>query len=248
MEKPWKVIAAFIGVFIAGAVFGGFFSVGIGARWLAKESPATVTAAPVTVTATPTVAPATERKAAVRPNGGAGAAVRPPLLTVPQSWQAPALLRRYAERLELTPEQKQKIHPLIQRATEDYNRLRQNTWRETGIILQRLQQDISEVLTPEQREKLRHIEDRQRELLETEQKAREQRELQKKAEKAGAGQRPGQNRPPANGGEKSPAQPAPKPAASSGSVAPASSAPAVSTDTSSGSTSSTATASTEKQQ
>ncbi len=26
MEKPWKVISAFIGVFIAGAIFGGFFT------------------------------------------------------------------------------------------------------------------------------------------------------------------------------------------------------------------------------
>ena len=26
MDKPWKVIVAFIGVFIAGAVFGGVFS------------------------------------------------------------------------------------------------------------------------------------------------------------------------------------------------------------------------------
>lgn len=158
MDRPWKVIAAFIGVFVAGAVFGGFFSVGVGARWLAKETPATIAAAPIAAP-TPAVAPTPETKAVARPGSGPGQAapVRPGLLTVPQSWQAPQLLRRYAERLELTPEQKQRIHPLIQRATEDYNRLRQNTFRETAIILDRLQQDIAAVLTPEQRQKMQEI-------------------------------------------------------------------------------------------
>src|SRR4051812_30138131 len=32
METPWKVIVAFIGVFVAGAIFGGVFTLGAGKR------------------------------------------------------------------------------------------------------------------------------------------------------------------------------------------------------------------------
>ena len=32
MDRPWKVILAFVGVFIAGAVFGGFFTLRSAAR------------------------------------------------------------------------------------------------------------------------------------------------------------------------------------------------------------------------
>ncbi len=240
MDKPWKVISAFVGVFIAGAVFGGFFSLGVGARWLAQETPASVKSTPA-ATATPaaTTAPVVGTKTAVRPGAGAGGAQgRPSLLQVPQSWQAPQLLRRYAERLDLTPEQKQRIHPLVQRATEDYNRLRQNTWRETAIILQRLQQDISEVLTPEQREKLHKFEARQKELINAEQKQREMREQQKKV---GAPQRSGANRPAPNGGER----PISAPAAS---AAPATSGPATTSSSASTSDATVPTPSTEKKE
>jgi Spy/CpxP family protein refolding chaperone len=34
MGNPWKVVAAFVGVFIAGTVFGGLFALGVGQRYL----------------------------------------------------------------------------------------------------------------------------------------------------------------------------------------------------------------------
>jgi hypothetical protein len=36
MDVPWKVILAFVGVFIAGAVFGGVFTMGVSARRFAN--------------------------------------------------------------------------------------------------------------------------------------------------------------------------------------------------------------------
>jgi Spy/CpxP family protein refolding chaperone len=191
MDKPWKVIAAFLGVFIAGAVFGGFFTVGVGARWVNQLAPTATPAATVPSAPVPTPTPAPAAVAASAPAAGSAKAPQTPaqkaaaaLLQVPQSWQAPALLRRYAERLELTPEQRQRIHPLIQRATEDYNRLRQTTFRETAIILQRLQQDIAQELTPDQREKLKQIEEKQRETMK---KIEPRQKEQKKGGGAGKG-------------------------------------------------------------
>lgn len=147
MDKPWKVIFAFVGVFIAGAVFGAFFSLRSGGRLPQMQG------------------------AAFR-GKGPGMQVAPPqqnqprpLLGSMQPIQAAQIMRRYAERLDLTPEQKDRIHPLIQRATEDIRRQQQNNLRENGIIVQRLQQDIAKELTVEQRIRLEKMEQRQREIM-----------------------------------------------------------------------------------
>ena len=203
MEKPWKVIAAFIGVFVAGAVFGGFFTMGVGAQWLAKETP-------VSASKPNRVAPT---QPSAQKNRPAAAGARPQLLQPPQIWQVPNLMRRYAERLDLSTDQKERIHPLIQRATEDYNRLRQNWFRETAILVQRLQQDIARELTPEQREKLHKIEERQRETMKKLEPGR--RESKKAPGGSRAERRDGSETPPPNS---SPAAPLSTESASSGSA------------------------------
>ncbi|HVU33246.1 MAG TPA: hypothetical protein VHE61_07415 [Opitutaceae bacterium] len=177
MEKPWKVVAAFLFVFIAGAVFGGFFSIGIGAQWMSHEARVV---APVVAPATSApVAASPAATSPMRPN--AHPAAQRPILPVPRSWQAPQLLRRYAERLNLTPEQKQRINPIIQRAIEDYRRVQQNTFRETAIILHRMQQDLISELTPQQRRELARWEKRQNEII---REVERQRELRKERDAA----------------------------------------------------------------
>jgi hypothetical protein len=142
MDKPWKVVFAFVGVFIAGSVFGGFFALRIGGRVLQMENPAL----------------------RARPLDQRNAQQQRPLLGGLQPVQAAQLMRRYAERLDLTPEQKEKINPLIQRATEDIRRQQQINLRENSIILQRLQQDLAKELTADQRVRLEKMEQRQQEL------------------------------------------------------------------------------------
>lgn len=139
MQSPWKVILAFLGVFVAGAIFGGFFSLGVGAHWLHEPK---------------------------RDAGGGGRAARrgnewpaPPALQVAQ------LLRRLADRLELTPAQRERIMPLIQRAVQDFRRQQANYFREDSVILQRLQDDVAKELTPRQRQLLHELQERQRSLL-----------------------------------------------------------------------------------
>lgn len=189
MQNPWKVVAAFIGVFIAGAVFGAFFVMGVGSR-LVPPTPAAVPppAAPPVATTAP-ASPAPAPAVAPKPVNPQAAAQQKwaALLPVPQGWQAPQLLRRYAERLGLTAEQKERVFPVIQRAAEDYRRLQATTFRETAIILQRLQQDIAKELTPEQREKMEQFEEEQRDRLQKmEQRSREQKKAQGGARPAGA--------------------------------------------------------------
>ena len=116
MDKSWRVILAFIGVFLAGTVSGVL------------------------------VAPRIFRQIAER-----RFAEGPPR---PQFAGQPAgliLIRRLTEKLELTPEQQEKIQPIEQRATEDLRRARRDAQKSTELVMDRVQVDISEVLTPDQR-------------------------------------------------------------------------------------------------
>ncbi|MSU66184.1 MAG: hypothetical protein EXS38_08815 [Opitutus sp.] len=129
MDKPWKVILAFVGVFIAGSVFGGFFALRIGHQ-IAQRAGKRVL---------PSQSP-----------------ILPP---------AVQLLRRFADRLELTVTQREKIAPIVSRGEEELSRARQSSLEQTGGILRRAQQEFRAELTPDQRRKLDRMEQSQRELM-----------------------------------------------------------------------------------
>jgi Spy/CpxP family protein refolding chaperone len=123
MDHPWKVVFAFVGVFIAGSVFGGLFVLRVD-----SAHPSIVA----------------KKKTSESP---------------PQ----PQMLRRIVERLELTPEQNQTLRPLMERTEEDLRRVSQTSFRETNVILERWQEDVVKVLTPEQRGKLDEVKQELRE-------------------------------------------------------------------------------------
>ena len=159
MEKPWKVVVAFVGVFIAGAVFGGFFALRMNQREArprfsqASVSPAAASAA---VGQTPA------------PSSGNRPKTPLPQLQLPAAMavQAPQLMRRYVEPLDLTAEQKEKINPLLVRAAADIRRQQQTNLQETAIIIQHLQEDLAKELTPVQRVRLEEMTENQRQIVE----------------------------------------------------------------------------------
>jgi Spy/CpxP family protein refolding chaperone len=206
MEKPWKVIAAFVGVFIAGAVFGGLLSLRVSKQRQMELQQATLVqlqnqlreqaVQPVPQTSTPT--PATTPPVQGQPVAVAPKPTPPPAQPLPVSMavQAPGLMRRYVDKLDLTPEQKDRIHPLIKRASQDLSRQQQTNLRETGIILQHLQEDISKELSPAQRKVIEEMAERQRVFIE--QRERKQQELMRqiqaeKQEKRATGEKPKEN-------------------------------------------------------
>jgi hypothetical protein len=141
MEKPWKVIAAFILVFIAGAVFGGVFTVGFSAR---RSPGATKTSPPAKAPVASGAATPAKPKAEGQ---GAGVLARTNSLT-------PAVLRQFAQRLELSAEQKERIGPIVSRASEDLVRLRQENLVDTARVTERMYTDVAAALTPTQRTEL----------------------------------------------------------------------------------------------
>lgn len=130
MDKPWKVIAAFVGVFAFGSIFGGLLALRFFDHdQLPRRQPPQF-----------------------RGQGGGGGG-------------RPEILSMFTERLSLTSAQLEKIRPLVERAEDDFRRRRQTEFRETGVIFERLHQDIVTFLTPEQQVKLEKIKERQGEKL-----------------------------------------------------------------------------------
>ena len=165
METPWKVILAFLGVFVAGAVFGGFFSLGIGRRIWTMEAPAPAKAV---------------AGSAVSPTGQPSAPGQPaPPPRPPQSVQSAQILRRITNQLDLTAAQKAQVTPIIARAVQDFWRQQQNFARENGFLLQRLKQDIGRELTSDQQKRLDDLWLKQLEQL---RKRQEEAQAQRRAE------------------------------------------------------------------
>ncbi len=70
----------------------------------------------------------------------------------PEQW-APWHLKRLAERLDLKPEQEEELRPIIKRNMDELNRLRAYSVGETKVVLERMEREVAEKLTPDQRAK-----------------------------------------------------------------------------------------------
>ena len=62
-------------------------------------------------------------------------------------------LKRLTEKLDLKPEQAEKILPILRRNRDDLNVVRNDCQAQFRKVFERMEKDISEILTPEQRPK-----------------------------------------------------------------------------------------------
>lgn len=143
MDIPWKVLLAFVGVFIAGAVFGGVFTVGVSARRFsgnprpAADRPLTQYPA-VTQPKTQVAGPHLPKAAASRAN---------PI--------TPVLMNQFMRKLKgLSETQRESIRKTLGRAGEDLQRLRQENFADVARVTDRMFADVSSILSPEQRGEL----------------------------------------------------------------------------------------------
>lgn len=84
-------------------------------------------------------------------------------------------MQRFTDNLDLTPEQRTKIRPILESAGDDLRRLRS----ETAQIFQRMEGGIASELTPEQKAKFDEMQRKQRERWKKMMEAREQRERER---------------------------------------------------------------------
>jgi Spy/CpxP family protein refolding chaperone len=106
-------------------------------------------------------------------------------------------LKVLADRLDLTSDQQEKLRPVIRPYAEELTRIRAASINDTRRVLEKLEHDVAEVLTPEQRTKF--------EEMNREQHERMQRMLK---ERNGGGMHPPRDRTP---GDPPPGPPPEKP-------------------------------------
>lgn len=155
MSQTSKVVAAFFGVFVAGAVFGGAL-----AYRLAQPAPAVPV--PVAVSA-----PAGENSP---PPPVAGSARLPAPL--PPAQVQPALMRQFSQRLKLTPEQRERILPVVTRTTDELARLRRENLHETSRLTEAMYAEVAAALTPSQTFELEKMKRKMQERVAEERKKR----------------------------------------------------------------------------
>jgi Spy/CpxP family protein refolding chaperone len=133
MAKTWQVVLATIAIFVAGLVTGGATALGI-VKWVARHSKANAASNPYSLV------------------GRYGQ----PLQFGPQ------LMRGFANQLDLTEDQRARIGPIVKRTVMQLGRERHEVQLSSALAIEKMQDEISEVLTPEQRTKFDELIARQR--------------------------------------------------------------------------------------
>lgn len=136
MVKPWQVILATIGIFVAGLVTGGAVAFRV-ARGLRQGQQTQVT------------------------GQGAGR----PMPSLEQL--GPQLIRRFAmaKELDLLPAQRMRINQIARGTAEKLSRLRRETSLNSLLMIEEMQDEISNELTPAQRAKFENLLSGQREKM-----------------------------------------------------------------------------------
>jgi hypothetical protein len=139
MAKTWQIILATLGIFIAGIVAGGATALGV-VRWV------------------------THHPHALPP----GLALFNPRPGMQQSY-GPQLMRSFSDKLDLTDSQRLQVEPIISRTAAQLGHARRTTQIESILAIEKMQDEISGLLTADQKSRF--------EELVSEQRARLQRRL-----------------------------------------------------------------------
>lgn len=91
----------------------------------------------------------------------------------------PGLLRGFIKQLDLTDAQRARIQPIVRRTVGQLARERREVQLSSALTIERMQDEIADVLTPEQRARFEELIAKQRQRL---QEFREEQQRQKQAE------------------------------------------------------------------
>jgi hypothetical protein len=150
MGRTWQIIAATIGIFIAGLVTGGAVTLRtvhlLHGRRIQAEAEGRVRDNPPSTAipggALPAAAPSTVEAAPTSPQRR----YVPPF--------GPNPMRRLVlNRLDLSDAQRKEIGLILGRANQELGRLRNEAIRSTGEVNERMRSEITAILTPEQKGK-----------------------------------------------------------------------------------------------
>jgi Spy/CpxP family protein refolding chaperone len=125
MAKTWQVILATVAIFVAGLVTGGATALGIVA-WVAHHRAM---------------------------NGGLAGPFgqRPGVAGSPVQQFTPQLIRSFVNQLDLTTAQRARIMPIVRRTAGQLIRNRREIQLTSALAIERMQDEIADILTPGQR-------------------------------------------------------------------------------------------------
>ncbi|HEY1792646.1 MAG TPA: hypothetical protein VGG34_06985 [Opitutaceae bacterium] len=132
MVKTWQVVLATIGIFLAGLITGAASAFGV-VRWIVHH---------------PRVFPP-------------GIALFNPRMGLPQQI-TPQLMRNFANQLGLTQEQREQIMPIVHGTAAQLGRARHEVQLESVLAIEKMQDQIAALLTPEQKVKFEELISKQR--------------------------------------------------------------------------------------
>jgi hypothetical protein len=100
---------------------------------------------------------------------------------LPQPQQfGPQLMQRFINQIKATPEEREKIRPLVNQAAEDLRRLRRDTTHSTEVILEHLEDQIAAILDPAQRDRFSDLIQRWRDAFQKYNFEQQQRQAQQR--------------------------------------------------------------------
>lgn len=177
---PWKVILAFVGVFIAGAIFGGVFTLGVSARRVVNV-PRQAPGVDRSVAQFPAVSQPKSQVAGPQIPKSGGSSSRTNPIT-------PVLMSQFTRKLSgLSPTQKDSLRTILGRAGEDYHRLRQENLADVTRVTERMYADVSGVLTMEQRTELEQMRKKLEERFQADRRKRQEQAAAEAASRAAQG-------------------------------------------------------------
>lgn len=133
MAKTWQVVLATIAIFVAGLVTGGATALGV-VKWISRHPHGNWAGNPFMM-------------------GGRPDQPKP---------FGPQLMRSFENQLDLTEDQRAKIGPIVKRTVAQLGRERHEVQLTSALAIEKMQDEIAEILTPEQRTKFDELIARQR--------------------------------------------------------------------------------------
>jgi Spy/CpxP family protein refolding chaperone len=128
MAKTWQVVLATIAIFAAGLVTGGATALGI-VKWVAHHPRANQSGNPFMFTGR---------------NGQ------------PQQF-GPQLMRSFENQLDLSDDQRARIGPIVKRTVAQLGRERREVQLTSALAIEKMQDEIADVLTPSQRSRFEEL-------------------------------------------------------------------------------------------
>ncbi len=107
----------------------------------------------------------------------------------PQSF-GPRTLERMTNELSLTLEQRAVVEPVIMHAADALRRLRRESWKQSGAVLEVMDEGVSAVLTPEQRIRFAELKTAQRARMRAAMEERQRRRADGEGPRRENGERP----------------------------------------------------------